>query len=59
MVALKLLTISEETESFRRQVIPRKRLKKYLDKNMARIPEGKREELAAVLMAEKLEAGGM
>jgi hypothetical protein len=56
MVMLKLLTIGEDTETFRKTMVPRKRLQKYLEKQMVRVPEGRKEELAAILLEEKLEA---
>ena len=55
MGELKLLTISEDTENFRMTPVPRSKLKKYLEDELVRVPEGKREELAVVLMMEKLE----
>lgn len=55
-VLLKLITISEESENFRKTAVPRAKLKKYLDREIVRIPEGKAEELAGVLLMEKLES---
>ncbi len=55
LVELKLLTIGEDSENFRKTLVSRSKLKKYLEDELVRVPEGKREELAVVLMMEKLE----
>jgi len=57
MILLKLLTIGEDTETFRKRAVPQKQLKKYLEDELVRIPEGKMEDVAGILMQEKLEAG--
>ena len=57
LVRLEILAISEESENFRKTVVPRSELKQYLDDELVKVPEGMREELAGVLMMEKLEAG--